>query len=94
MATQLLAVGTTAADSADITAAAGTPVTLFLKGSADGPADSAAVCEIKVKDSAGLYHKIGELNGREAGKACVVIDGPGTFRVSRVAGAACGVDQG
>jgi hypothetical protein len=94
MATQLLAPGTTAADSADITASAGTPVTLFLKGTADGPADSGALCEIKVKDTSGFYHKIGELNGRDPGKAAVVIDGPGTYRVSRIAGASCGVDQG
>lgn len=92
MATELLA--TTVAggtSSADITAAAGTPVTLFLKSAASEslPADAKGVIEIK--SSGGQYYYVGELNASSSAK---VIDGAGTYRVTKTTGSAYGVDQG
>lgn len=92
MATQLIAVGTAAADSADIVVAAGTPATVFIKGAADGPPDSGAVYAIKAKTAAATYHQIGQLDSKTPALA---IDAPGTYRVSRVAnGASSGLEQG
>ncbi|WP_136617057.1 MULTISPECIES: hypothetical protein [Mesorhizobium] len=87
MATQLLAVGTTAASSGDLVVAAGTPVTVALKNTA-APVDSGARVLIQLKDDAGAYSSIGELN---AYNLATVIAGPGTYRFTRSAGVACGV---
>lgn len=92
MATELIAIGVTAVSSSDITATAGTPVTLFLKKTSDGPVDSTVRAIIEVKDSLGAYHEVGALNGQYPVR---VIDGPGTFRVSRpLSAVSFGVDQG
>lgn len=91
MATTLIAVGNSAADSADITVAAGTPVMIFLTESADGPVDSNARVEVKAKSAGGTYHVIGQITGMDPAR---VIDGPGTYRVSRIAGPTFGVGQG
>ena len=85
MATQLLATADTAADSADVTVAAGAPVTIGLKGAAAG-----ARVLLKLKDDAAAYNVIGELTGI-AGERALTIYGPGVYRLTRVAGAACGV---
>jgi hypothetical protein len=85
MATQLLATADTAADSADVTVAAGVPVTIGLKGAAAG-----ARVLLKLKDDADAYNVIGELNGN-AGERALTIYGPGVYRLTRVAGASCGV---
>lgn len=91
MATELIAVGNTQANSADITVAAGTPVTVFLKnGGASEVLDSAARCDIQVKGSGGFYYTIGRLDGTDPIK---VIDAPGTYRISKYAGPSFGVDQ-
>lgn len=92
MASELIAVGTGAANSSDITVAAGTPVTVFLKMATDVPADSAARAGIEIKTAAGTYHEIGALTGQYSAQ---VIDGPGTYRVTRAAGSVSfGVEQG
>lgn len=91
MASVLIAVGNTAADSADVTVAAGTPVTIFLTESATGPVDSDARVEVKAKAAGGTYHVIDQITGL---RPAAVIDGPGTYRVSRIAGPTFGVDQG
>ena len=83
MATQILAAGSGAANSADIVIA--TTTTVGLKG-----ANAAAEVAIKLKDDAGGYNVVGELSIEEAVK---VIVGPGTYRFSRVAGT-CGVFSG
>jgi hypothetical protein len=77
----VLASGTAAADSSDITVTAGVPVTVFLSAAASGPVPSDVQCDIKVKSAAGTYHTVGQLTGA---RPALVIDGPGVYRVSRV----------
>lgn len=84
MATQILATASTAADSADVTVVAGTPLTVGLKGVADG----GALVAIKLKDDASAYNVVGSLT---ATQSSILISAPGTYRFSRVAGATCGV---
>lgn len=83
MATQLLAAGTTAADSADVTVVAGTPVTVALKAAADG-----AEVAVKLKDDGAAYNIVGRIT---SSAPALMISAPGTYRFSRVAGATCGV---
>jgi hypothetical protein len=81
MATEVIAIGTTATDSAsDIVVTAGTPVTVFLKKTGDGPVGSTVRAVVKIKSSGGTYHEVGALDGQ---RQAIVLDGPGTFRVSR-----------
>lgn len=80
MATELIASGTAAADSADLTVAAGVPKTLFLKMAADGPVGSTVRAVIKIKSAAGTYHEVSALNGQ---RPAVILDGAGTYRISR-----------
>jgi len=84
MPTQILATASTALDSADVVVAAGAPVTVCLKGLVDGNAR----VRIALKDDAGAYQDVGELNSR--GPA-LVITAPGTYRFTRAAGGQCGV---
>jgi hypothetical protein len=89
--TELIATGTTAVSSSDITVVAGTPVTVFLKKGTDGAVDVNARAIIEQKSAGGTYHEVGALTGQLQAR---VIDGPGTFRVSRpVSSVAFGVDQ-
>ena len=78
MATELLAAGTTAANSADFTLADGESATLALKGAAAATATMAPVV-IEIKDDAGAYHWIGSLSKPQ------VLSGAGTYRVRRIA---------
>jgi hypothetical protein len=88
--TQILAVNTTAADSADVVVA-GTPLTVSLKDAAGPRIAANALVHISIKDDAGQYFRVGQLN---TDKPVAVIDGPGTYRFSRVAGTSCGVFSG
>lgn len=84
MPSQILATGNTAADSADLVVAAGTPVTVGLKG-----ADKyLAEVLIKLKDDAGNYTIVGSLSPMAPAQC---ITAPGTYRFSRTAGTTCGV---
>lgn len=83
MATSLIAAGTTAADSADVTVVAGTPQTVALKAAADG-----AEVAIKLKDDGGAYNIVGRLTSAVPAQ---MISAPGVYRLSRIAGASCGV---
>jgi hypothetical protein len=91
MASELISTGTTDATSADITVAAGTPVTLFLKDAAGPLVDTQARAVIQQKTSASDYFTVGELSGLNR---AIVIDGLGTFRVQKFAGPSFGVEQG
>ena len=84
MATQILATASTAADSADVVVAAGTPLAVGLKGVADGN----ALVNISLKDDAAAYNIVGSLRSHAPS---TLITAPGTYRFSRVAGASCGV---
>lgn len=90
MATQLIAAGSTAASSSDQTVEAGTPLTVSLKG-ATGPE---ARVLIELKDDAGAYNAVSELNSLQPEQASKVIAGPGVYRLTRIAGATCGVFSG
>ncbi|HYD66184.1 hypothetical protein [Azospirillum sp.] len=91
MATEILAVGTTAASSSDVTVADGSTLTVCLKDAA-GPGVGNARVEIQLKDDAGEYFTVATLTGS---RSSLVIVGAGTYRFSRSAGAAaCGVFSG
>ena len=83
MATELIAVGSTAANSSDVVVAAGTPVTVAMKGAVS----AAAELRISIKDDAGTYQVVGSI---VPSRPAVCITGPGTYRLSRVAGETCG----
>lgn len=92
MPTQILAIGTTALDSADQVVSAGTPLTVCLKD-ANGPTlDPAARVDILLKDDAGQYFQIDSLIATT--RPALMIVAPGTYRFSRPAGPACGVFSG
>jgi hypothetical protein len=76
----VLASGTSAADSSDITVTAGVPVTVFLSTATSVPVPSDVQCDVKVKAAGGTYHTVGQLTGA---RPALVIDGPGVYRVSR-----------
>jgi hypothetical protein len=91
MPTQILAVGDTAADSADVVIAAGASLTVALKDAA-GPrvaeGDPGAMVHISLKDDAGQYFRVDQLTGE---RPALVLAAAGTYRFSRVAGVSCGV---
>jgi hypothetical protein len=84
MATELLAVGSTAANSADLVVASGSTVTVGMKGATSGEAR----VRVQLKDDAGAYIDVSELTPFRPATA---ITAPGTYRFARVAGATCGV---
>lgn len=90
MPTEIMAVGSTAASSADTIIAAGATLTVALKA-ASGPAVRGAVVQIMLKDDAGQYFLIDELNSAQP---ALVIAGAGTYQFRRIAGVACGVFSG
>lgn len=91
MATEILAVGTTAVDSADVVVAAGTPLTVGLKDAAGPDISDTAIVYISLKDDAGQYFRVDALT---PAKPALIIYGAGTYRFSRLAGVACGVFSG
>ncbi len=87
--TELLAIGTAAASSADITVSSD-PISLLLVSST-ALLQSKSLVNIEAKTAAGLYMPIGTLSTADR---LLVLSAPGTYRVSRVAtGASVGVDQ-
>ncbi len=84
---ELIAVGTTAVSSADFTLT-GESTSLFLTGTAG--LESGCSATVEVKSASGVYYPIGALS---AATPIKVLSGPGTYRVSRPAGASCGVDR-
>lgn len=88
MPTQILAVGTAAADSADVVVASGTSLTVCLKDAAGPNVLGGSGVDILLKDDAGQYFKV---DGLDNMKPAVVINGAGTYRFSRRAGSSCGV---
>lgn len=89
-ATQVLASGSGAAQSADIVVTT-TAVTLVLWDTAGPKVDEMAAAFVEIKASNGQYIRYGMLS---ASKPFYVLKYPGTYRVVRYAGAAIfGVDQ-
>ena len=90
MATEILATGSGAANSADFVVVAGTPATVSLKD-ATGPSVSGCMVKILLKDNVGQYFEVGELSG-SPGRNATIIVAAGTYRFSRDAlSASCGV---
>lgn len=90
--TELLATGTSAANSSDFTLAAGESATLFLKDADGGGLNSRALVYLEVKDETGQYTTIDSLTTNKPGFVLTAI---GTFRVRRPAGGdSCGVSRG
>jgi hypothetical protein len=90
MASQILAAGSGAANSSEVTVTAGTPVTVFLKDAVgiEGVPAGADV-RVKVKDDAGAFFQIGKLTAEQP---ATVLIGPGVYIFSRTAdSSACGV---
>ncbi len=88
---ELIATGTTLANSADVVVAAGTPATVFLKDATGQSVDAGANALIQIKSAGGEYFDIGALTSKEPALA---ITSPGTFRIVRpVQAVAVGVDQ-
>ena len=85
MATELIETGAGAAESADITVAAGEAVTVCLKAF-----EPYARVKVQMKDDGDDYVTIGEINAQ---RPATSIASPGTYRVARMAGdtAECGV---
>ena len=88
---ELIAAGTTEADSADFTLAAGDQATLFLKDAAGPSVAADAIARLQIKSAAGEYFNAGHLDSFNPAK---ILSAPGTYRVKRLAASsAFGVDK-
>lgn len=86
MPTEMLAIGNTAAESAEFTLAAGDAVHLHIKGSIDG----SAVVNVLVKDTGGGFTSIGQLTRAKNSRVLVAA---GTYKLQRPARSLVGVDR-
>ena len=91
MATEILAIGTTAASSGDVPVSSGSTLTVCLKDAAGSSVATTAKVEIQLKDDIGEYFTVATLTG---GRPALVITGAGTYRFTRFVGASCGVFSG
>lgn len=82
-ASELLATADTAASSPDIVLADGESAIVALKGN-----EIDAVCHVEIKDDDAAYSLVARLDYYNAQR---MVLGPATYRVRRLAGAACGV---
>lgn len=88
---ELLAVSSTAANSTDFILTEGGQATLLLKdGTTNAVLQKGATANIMVKTSGGVYMQLGQLN---SDTPMQVINGAGTYRVTKPAGLALGVDK-
>lgn len=86
----VLAIGTAAANSADIVLAADTMATFALRDAAGPDIAADALVLIQKKGSNAEYNTFAKLDGRTPVLNLLM---NGTIRLSRVAGGSCGVDQ-
>jgi hypothetical protein len=89
---ELIASGTTEANSSDFTVSAGVPATISLFD-ADGVFGNDVQATVFIKSSGGVYRAVhgGALS---CSRRELVIDGPGTYRVTKYASqVAFGVDK-
>jgi hypothetical protein len=88
----IIASGTSELASSDIVVVAGTPTTVFLNDASTGNITESAKARVQIKAASGTYTTVGELNRNQP---ALIIDGPGTYRVLRLAGSgvAFAVDQ-
>lgn len=90
MATEILEVGATAAQSTEIVLADGEAASVHMKGQT-GP-DAKLI--IQVNDDADAWHNVGPNAILSPAKTSLQINGPGTYRLDRPAGATCGAYRG
>lgn len=90
-AAEILAVGTTAANSSDQTVASGSTLTVALKDAAGATLGYGARVDIQLKADNAEYFTVASLT---SAKPALVITGAGTYRFSRPAGVSCGVFSG
>lgn len=83
-ATNIIAIGSTAANSGDVVITAGTSV--GLKGLVAGASD--ALVRIEQKDDTNAYNYVGVLT---PAVPILVVNGAGTYKFTRAAGGTCGV---
>lgn len=81
-AAEILAVGTGAANSADVVIAAGDSLTVALKDAAGPGLNAFCAVDILLKDDAGQYFVVDQL--QSPGVSCLVIQAAGTYRFSRL----------
>ncbi|MBW7968128.1 hypothetical protein [Bradyrhizobium sp. BR 10289] len=81
MPTEILAIGNTAASSADQVVASGSTLTVCLKSAAGPAIDSAARVDIFLKADNGEYFPVDSLTYQ---KPALMIVAPGTYRFTRV----------
>lgn len=91
--TEVLATGSTAAQSSDVVLAAGDVANLFLKGAVSTPPGN-SIANIEAKTLAGAYEVIWTLNAAIPGGSSISVNGPLTFRINRALGSTCGVERG
>lgn len=92
MASEILSIGTAAANSSDITLAEGESATLSLKDNSGPEMRRGGIVVIQIKDDAGLYFDFQTLS---VNNSPLVLDAVGTFRVRRVdTGVPVGVFRG
>lgn len=92
MPSEILAVGTTALNSADQVVASGSTLTVCLKDASGPDVGPTARVDILLKDDAGQYFTVDTLDYR---KRAVQLIAAGTYRFSRgVVVDACGVFSG
>jgi hypothetical protein len=91
MPSEILAIGTTAANSADQVVSAGTPLTVCLKDAAGPDVVGYACVDILLKADSGEYFQVDSLT---TSNPALMIVAPGTYRFSRRAGVSCGVFSG
>lgn len=90
MPTEILAINTTAANSADqVVTSSG--LTVCLKDAAGPKLAANCVVNILLKDDAGQYFRVDQLSTQ---KPAVFISAAGTYRFSRPVGPSCGVFSG
>lgn len=93
MATEILAVGTTAANSADLVIADGDVVGVCLKGPPQSSTfyPQPSTVYVELKDDGGNYVLVGALTSASNASMAAALTVPGTYRFTRVAGSNCGV---
>lgn len=88
---EILASGTTETSSSTFTVTAGTPVTVFLKVASGALVPRGSRAVVQIQESGTNWLTVIELTRQ---RSQVVIDAPGTYRVTRLAaGTAFGIDK-
>lgn len=89
MPSEILAIGTGAANSSDQVVSAGTPLTVCLKDASGPTVGYAAMVDILLKADSGEYFKVDRLT---FARPALMIVAPGTYRFSRLTDSdSCGV---